>query len=184
MSPDGQAGRCVPKEPSALLVKFCGLLPRGGLALDVACGYGQNTLFLASQGLTAIGVDRSWKALAAGREAAAHSNLNASYVQADLTSFAIPKNTFSVVICFKYCDQNLYPSLRAALVPGGLLICETYTDEHAMFSFRPRNPAHLLQRNELLQAFGDWEIFFYREVWTGRGVASLVARKPFSAVGC
>lgn len=184
MSPEGQNGKCVPTEPSALLERFCSFLPQTGLALDIACGYGQNTRFLSRQGLTAIGIDRSWKALAAGREVAAHSNLKVAYVRADLTLFTLPANTFSVIICFKYRDPNLYSSLRAALLPGGLLIYETYTDEHLQSGLRPRDPAHLLERDELLRAFGDWEIVFYREVWIGRGVASLVARKPFSALGC
>lgn len=177
----GQVGECVSREPSRLLAQFCRLLPAGGLALDVACGYGQNTLFLAKQGLSAVGVDSSWKALAAGREVASHLNLKVAYVQADLTSFAIPTNRFSVVICFKYRDRNLYPSLRAALLPGGLLIYETYTYEHLKYSLKPRNPAHLLERSELLQAFGGWEILYYREIWIGRGLASLVVRKPFSS---
>lgn len=162
-------------------MRFAGLLPRHGPALDVACGYGQNTLFLARQGLSALGVDRSWKALSAGREAAVRSELNATYVLADLTLFAIPADTFSAVICFKYRDPNLYPSLRMALLPGGLVIYETYTREHAKYVLKPCNPAHLLERNELLRAFGDWEIIYYREIWAGRGVASLVARKPLSA---
>ncbi|MEJ2010159.1 MAG: class I SAM-dependent methyltransferase [Acidobacteriota bacterium] len=171
-------------EPSALLARFCSFLPQTGLALDVACGYGQNTRFLARKGLSAIGIDLSWKALAAGREVAARSNLNIAFVRADLTLFALPANTFSVIICFKYRDPDLYPGLRAALKPGGILIYETYTDEHVQFGLRPRDPAHLLERDELLRAFEDWEIIFYREVWVARGMASLVARKPFSSREC
>lgn len=168
-----------PKEPSTLLKCFCSVLPRSGLALDVACGCGQNARFLATRGLQTVGIDLSWKALAAGRELISGSSAKIDYVQADLTSFTLPSNAFSVVICFKYRDPNLYSSLRAALRPGGLLIYETYTCEHLHYGLRPQNPAHLLGRQELLRAFGDWEIIFYREIWTGRGVSSLVARKPF-----
>ena len=138
-------------------------------------------MFLARRGLGATGVDRSWEAVAAGREAAARSNLNAHFVQADLMRFDLPPDTFSVIICFKYRERLLYPVIRTALRPGGPLIYETYTAEHPKYGRRPRNPAHLLGRNELLQTFSDWEIIFYREVWMGRGVASLVARRPFSA---
>ncbi len=170
-------------QPSPLLVRFEKHLPQSGLALDVACGYGQNTLYMAQRGLISTGFDLSMKALAAGREAAARSNLTVSFVQVDLTRFSLPRNTFSVVICFKYRDPQLYPTLRATLRPGGLLVYETYTIEHLKYGRKPLNPAHLLGRNELRDAFGDWEIIFYHEAWTGRGVASLVARKPFSAAG-
>ena len=178
------SGRCASTEPSSLLVRFSGLLPSDGLALDLACGHARNTLHLARQGLAAIGVDRSMEALISGREAATRSNLKISLVQADLTRFALPANAFSVVVCFKYRDPDLYPSIRASLRPGGLLIYETYTHEHRQYGRKPFDPAHLLERNELLEAFGDWEIIYYQEVWAGRGAASLVARKPGHHVEC
>ena len=164
--------------PSPLLVRSSGLLPSGGLAMDLACGSARNTLYLARRGLAAIGVDRSMEALRSGREAANRSHLNISLVQADLTRFALRVNALSVVICFNYRDPALYPSIRASLRPRGLLIYETYTHEHRQFGRKPLDPAHLLERNELLEVFGDWEIIYYQEVWAGRGAASLVARKP------
>jgi len=184
VSPNRQSGKCAPRDPSTLLVRFSAFLPHEGPALDLACGYGRNTLYLARQGLAAIGVDRSMESLVAAREKAFRSGLQTSFLQADLTRFALPVNAFSVVICFKYRNREFYPSIRAALRPGGLLIYETYTREHASFGLKPRNPEHLLERNELYRAFGDWEIIFYREVWMGRGNASLVARRPLSAREC
>ena len=165
-------------------MRFSCFLPQSGLALDLACGYGRNTLYLARQGLVAIGIDRSMDGLISGREDAARANLKASFVQADLTMFAFPPNAFSVVVCFKYRDRNWYPSIRSALRPGGLLVYETYSIDHLKFGHKPLDPAHLLERNELLQAFGDWEILYYREVWKGRGIASLVARKPVPLAEC
>lgn len=181
VSQPGQGCKSAPTEPSALLVRFSDFLPHAGLALDLACGCGRNTLYLARQGLAATGVDRSLKSLSVGREEAFRSGIQASFVQADLTRFALPANVLSVVICFKYRNREFYPSIRAALRPGGLLIYETYTREHGFYGLKPRNPEHLLERNELYQAFSDWEIIYYREVWAGRGTASLVARKPLSS---
>ena len=165
-------------------MRFSDCLPQAGAALDIACGRGRNTVYLARQGLSAIGVDQSSEVLRAGKEAAAKANLKVSFVQADLTRFGLPAHAFSVIICFKYRNPEFYPSIRAALRPGGLLIYETYTCEHALSGLKPRNPEHLLERSELYRAFGDWETLFYREVWIGRGTASLVARKPVSAVEC
>ena len=162
-------------------MRFSDILPQAGLALDLACGNGRNTLCLARHGLAAIGVDRSRDALEAGREAAVRNGLKVSFAEADLTRFALPTSAFSAVICFKYRNREFYPSIRAALCPGGLLIYETYTREHKLHGLKPQNPDHLLEPSELYRAFGDWEIIFYREVWMGRGVASLVARKPLSA---
>jgi SAM-dependent methyltransferase len=162
-------------------VRFSGFLPHTGQALDLACGNGRDTVYLARQGLAATGIDRSRDSLQEAREAAARANLKTSFVEADLTRFTLPPGAFSVIVCFKYRDPDWYPSVRAALRPGGLLIFETYTLEHRQYGHKPLDPAHLLERHELLRAFGDWEIIFYREVWMGRGTASLVARKQFSA---
>lgn len=51
------------KEPSGLLVEFARLLPEKGLVLDLACGGGRNSVFLAERGLRVIGVDRAFPAL-------------------------------------------------------------------------------------------------------------------------
>lgn len=164
-----QGGKWAPTVPGALLVRFSDFLPHSGLALDIACGNARNNLSLAREGL------------AAGREAAVRANLKASFVRADLTRFTLPVDVFSVVTCFKYRNPELYPFIRAALRPGGVLIYETYTWEQALSGLKPRNPEHLLERSELYHAFCDWEIIFYREVWMGRADASLVARKPLAA---
>jgi SAM-dependent methyltransferase len=60
-----------PAEPHPLLTSFAGLLPPRGLALDVACGAGGDSVYLAERGLRVIAVDRSWEALRRDRELAA-----------------------------------------------------------------------------------------------------------------
>jgi tellurite methyltransferase len=180
VSPQGQQTICTPTEPSNLLVRFSDLLPRQGLALDVACGWGRNSLFLARRGLRVLAVDRSREALAQGRELATQADLAVDFVQADLTVFKLPVNSVCLIVCFNYRDPALYLALRSSLRPGGLLIYETYTDEHRHYDARPRNPDHVLAKSELLREFRDWQLIFYREVWINRGVASLVAQKPLT----
>lgn len=170
----------LPTEPSAVLVTFSACLPTKGLALDLACGGGRNSIFLAEQGLRVVGIDRSWEALQQGRELARRHPCSVSWVQADLETFPLPGNEFDVVTCFYYRDPRLYPPVGRALRPGGLLFYETFTAEQLRFNAGPRNPAHLLEPGELLTAFGDWEVIFYHERWLERGIAALVARKPLN----
>jgi len=165
-------------EPSKLLVKFSGLFPAHGRALDIACGGGRNSVYLAGRGLCVLGIDRSWEALQQGRELARRQGRNVAWVQGDLEAVTLPIDAFDVITCFYYRHPTLYPSLRAALRSGGLLFFETFTRDQLNFSSGPRNPAHLLEPRELLQAFGDWDVLFYRETWVERGMAVLVARKP------
>jgi len=163
--------------PSELLLRFSNFLPRQGRALDLACGAGRNSVYLADRGLRVVGVERSWAALEKGRELARERRCAVQWNQADLERFWFPPQTFDIIACFYYRDPAIYPWLSAALRPGGLLFYETFTWEQFGSPGRPRNPAHLLRPGELLQAIGDWEVLFYRETWGDRAVAALVARK-------
>lgn len=164
--------------PSRLLIALSDLLPRVGLALDLACGGGRNSVYLARRGLQVVGVDRAWEGLQRGKELAVQAGVTVSWVRADLEGFHTPSETFDVIVCFYYRDPSLYPIIRASLHRGGLLIYQTFTHDQVRFSKGPKNPAYLLGPGELLNAFGDWNIVSYRETWSDRGEAALVARKP------
>ncbi|MBI1984082.1 MAG: class I SAM-dependent methyltransferase [Acidobacteria bacterium] len=167
-----------PRHPAELLVGFSTLLPPRGRALDLACGSGRHSLFLAARGLRVVAIDRSQTALQEGRELALRRGLRVDWVRADLENYPLPSQAFDVIVCFYYRDPALYAPLRRALRPAGLLVYETYTREQLRFSSGPRNPTHLLEPTELLTAFADWNVIFYQERMFERGVASLVARKP------
>jgi tellurite methyltransferase len=166
------------REPAELLTGFASLLPSSGRALDLACGAGRHSLFLAGRGLRVVAVDRSLAALEEGRELARLRGLRVDWVRADLENFPLPTEAFDFIVCFYYRDPALYTRLRAALRPGGLIVYETYTREQVCFSSGPRNPAHLLEPGELLDAFNGWDVIFYHETRVARGVARVVARKP------
>lgn len=165
-------------EPSELLMEFSAGLPIGGLALDLACGSGRNSVFLAQCGLRVVGVDRSREALEKGRELASQKRVTVSWIRADLDKFMLPAAAFEVIVCFYYRDPALYVRLRGSLRPGGWLFYQTFTREQLRFGVGPHKPAHLLEPAELLNAFGDWDLILYRETWVERGVAALVVRKP------
>lgn len=168
-----------PSEPSELLVETTKLFATRARVLDLACGAGRNALFLASLGHSVVGVDRSLAGLQQGEEAARAKGLEISWVCADLERFPLPARAFDAILCFYYRDANWYPRLRLALRPGGMIIYESYTREQLSLGEGPRNPAHLLAPEELLAAFGDWQVIFYREGSVGsRALAQLVARKP------
>ena len=175
---DGRWGSVeAPREPRSLLVQFSALLPRRGRALDVAAGAGRNSVYLAARGLSVVAVDRSRAGLERGKALARDNCVRIHWVQADLENFVLPPSSFDVITCFYYRDPALYPRWGTALRPGGLIFYETYTRDQSRFGCGPRNPAHLLEPGELLDAFRALDVVFYHEFWKGRGAASLVARK-------
>jgi tellurite methyltransferase len=166
------------EKPRPFLVSHAELLPTNGLALDIAMGLGGNAEFLLKRGLKVIGVDISSVALK--RAKLRLPELMA--VQADLTQFYLPANTFNVIINFFYLQRNLWPDFIRALKPNGWLIFETLTADFR--SLQPEiDPKYLLASDELQYAFPSLEIVDYQEGWSSndnghlRSVAGLVARK-------
>jgi SAM-dependent methyltransferase len=75
--------------------------------LDAGCGYAELSLALAGDGYTVVGIDLTPTAIAAATNAAAERGLsNASFEQADITSFTGHDGQFNTVV-----DSTLFHSL-------------------------------------------------------------------------
>jgi len=167
------------EKPRPFLVNHTQLLPINGLALDIAMGLGGNAGHLIRHGLKVIGIDISSVALKRARQPL--PTLMA--VQADLTRFYLPANSFDVILNFFYLQRDLWSYYVQALRPNGWLIFETLTVDFR--SMQPDiDPNFLLAHDELRYAFPSLETLDYEEGWTTsddghlRPVAGLVARKP------
>lgn len=171
--------------PSSYLVEHFSLL-RKGLALDLAMGKGRNAIYLATRGFDVDGVDANPRNVAYARVAARSLNAPIRAVVGNVEdgSYIIPLETYDSIVVFNYLHRPLFTDIRDGLVPGGVVMYQTYTEAQAALG-RPTNPDYLLQPGELKRVFDDWEILAYRE-FTGptridgpdRAVASIVARKP------
>src|SRR5512146_2875944 len=74
-----------------------------GRALDLGCGTGTNSLFLAAHGFQVVGVDYSSKALARARAKALRDNMHVDFVQSDVTRLDFLQEPFDFVLdigCF------------------------------------------------------------------------------------
>ncbi len=136
-------------------------IPRGQV-LDLACGKGRNAVFLAEHGFAVVGVDISSVALDEGKRRAAEKNLVVSWQQADLERIQLPESAYDLVVDFNYLQRSLIPQIRAALRVGGCIVFETYLIDQPAVG-HPKNPAYLLQHNELLRWFIDYRVLWYRE---------------------
>jgi tellurite methyltransferase len=187
------AAENVPAEPASIVRELLPLMPHGP-ALDLACGTGRHSLLLATRHQAVTAVDGSSVALEilAERARAAHlavelaagpeitpenRHRHVRIIRADLESAVLPEASFAVILCIHYLQRSLHPQIDRALLPGGMLVFETYTRAQLEFSGGPRNPAHLLESGELRTAFPSLGLLFYRELRAGQGIATLVAQK-------
>ena len=159
---------------------FLELLPAGAASLDLACGAGRHAVWLAEQGFRVVAVDFSTEALAKTARLAVEHGVCIETRQMDLESPAVDlgRGVFDLICGFFFLHQPLFPALRQALRPGGLVLYKTYTVDQLRYPGRPRHRMHLLESNELLRIFEDFRILFYEERWNPAGTASLVAQKP------
>jgi 2-polyprenyl-3-methyl-5-hydroxy-6-metoxy-1,4-benzoquinol methylase len=172
-----QPGYWAGDEPVPFLREHLAELPSGA-ALDLAMGEGRNAVFLAQNGFTVTGIEKSPAGIAKARARAEQKGVQLNIIEADLESHSLPHEQFDVVLCFFYLQRNLFPQMEAALKPGGALVIETYTVEQLQLAHGPKRREFLLEPTELYEAFRHLRLAHYREVVRdGRAVASLLAFK-------
>ncbi len=154
-----------PGEPAAFLRQIFQTGPweiQPGRALDIATGKGRNALFLAEKGFTVDAMDISEVGLHLAQRQAEKRGLTLNLMQADLESFEFPDSAYDLILNFNFLLRSLIPRVKKALRPGGHIIFDTYLmDQQALG--HPRNPAYLLQHNELLDLFRDFRVLSYQE---------------------
>lgn len=135
-------------------------------------------LELTGAGFKTFGVDVKLDAVRAAVALASESGARLHGWCADLTAYPLPRDRFELVLVARYLQRDLFPSIRDAAVPGGVVVYETFTVDQRRFGTGPRSRDHLLERGELEQRFSGFEVIFYDEVIESEAVARLVARKP------
>jgi tellurite methyltransferase len=141
--------------PSDIVINFYKLAPKGK-SLDIAAGNGRNSLFLAQKGFMVDAVDISDM----GLKNLDGVNLGTNRICADLDLFNIPENRYSLIINIKFLSRRLFPQILKGLVPGGVLIFETYM-EKIRGNKSSMNQDYILMTNELLHEFLSLNIIYY-----------------------
>ena len=145
-------------------------------ALDVAVGTGRHARLLAAAGFLTFGVDRQLPALREAVRAVEADGHTLHAWCADLTSMPLPRACFQVIVVTRYLQRDLFDALAGALVPGGTLLYETFTEQQRALGWGPTSPAHLLKPGELRTLAARLTPLFYEEVDAPEAVARLVAR--------
>ncbi len=148
----------MPSDPIEALTSHIGHITAGGKALDIACGMGRHTNYLASLGIYVDAVDYSDVAL---------SKLDKSDcinpIDTDLDHFMIDKASYDLIVCTNFLSRRLFPFMKEGLKKNGVLVFETFVELETPNSHKTSNIEYHLRNNELLHAFIGLEVLFYRE---------------------
>jgi len=167
----GEAGYRMGDGPKAFLVDLADLLPARGTVLDLACGEGQNLVWLAGRGLAGTGVDVSGVGLRKAAALAKAAGVEVEWIQGDLETWEPGDRQWDVVLCSHFLLRDLVPRMRRMVRPGGIVLLELLAEGSRL------PPRYLVAPNEPLRWFVDFRILRYAELERdGVHVARLAAR--------
>ena len=171
-------GKQSPNHPSVIVRKNYHLA-RKGRALDIAAGNCRNANFLSEHGFEVDALDIS----EVGLRLQCNENLSVNQICADLEFIDLPVSRYTLILNIKYLNRRLFPQIIDSLLPGGVLIFETFLKAEPPADTKEFFPEHLLDENELIHAFTSLSIKYYCEAAAAAAgepypKASLIAVKP------
>ena len=148
--------------PVTLLEDWLPRLPKGR-ALDVACGAGRNSLFLAKAGYRVDAIDISPEGLKIASQNATEQNLDINWITHDFDQPYAFDTNYDLIVVMWYVNLPLIRQLCDCLTPGGVILCE----EHLVSPqevIGPGNPQFRVQPGTLRNAVESLDVLYYEEV--------------------
>ena len=130
--------------------RFAPLVPAGARVLDLACGAGRHTRLFAQAGCRVVAIDREPRL---DDDLRTHPCVDVRAADLEQGAWPLGAERFDAIVVTNYLHRPLFPHLLAALMPGGLLLYETFAVGNAAFG-KPSNPEFRLAPAELLRVVG------------------------------
>ena len=149
-------------EPQPAVLRLASRGAFAGAVLDAGCGTGENTLHIASLGLSVLGVDVARTALAIARDKARRRGIEVEFAEADAFRLERLGRSFRTVLdcgLFHTCDGDerlsYVSSLASVTEHGGTLYVLCFSDVGSDVG------PHPVSEEELREAFNPgtgWEV--------------------------
>ncbi|MFV9673153.1 MAG: class I SAM-dependent methyltransferase, partial [Acidimicrobiia bacterium] len=150
-------------EPNQFLAEIAEVL-EPGTALDLGCGQGRNSFWLASRGFTVTGLDLSAVGIEQAREVAAELGVDVSFESVDLTAWDPNGRVWDlVVLTYLHLSGERRPLVhgaakRAVASGGRLVVIAHHLDNFENGVGGPPIPELLFTEQQLADDFSDLEI--------------------------
>ena len=155
--------------------------------LDVGCGAGRDSVYLASRGHGVRALDVRQARLERLKAFSERNGCagNVSCEKVDLRDLeaaagALQARDFDLAVVVRFLHRPLLAQLAAKLKPGGCIVCEHFLAGSEAVG-GPSRPEDRLEPGELRTRFSGWELLVAEDDKTlpdGRPVSRLVAFKP------
>jgi SAM-dependent methyltransferase len=168
--------------PSPWIMHWAHLLKSQSTVLDLACGNGRHSIYLAGLGHRVLGIDRA--PTISNSDIPRNENCGSIDIKtADLelkNTWPLEGLLFDAIIVTNYLWRPHWPNMLCNLAPGGILMVETFAIGNEQYG-KPSNPQFLLRQGELLNMTQSLNIIGYEHgvVNTPRKVVQrIVAQRP------
>lgn len=152
------------REASAIVQRY-GCRGQGERALDLACGTGRHTLYLASEGFEVDAIDIASAAMEVLMVDALRQGVaeRISPIEADLDAYKFENGSYDLIVMSNYLERTLIERTKDALKRGGIYIVETYMQDDENEK-RDSKSSNLLQPGELKEIFAQgYKVLHYDE---------------------
>lgn len=123
-------GGAVRREVMPDVVKFSRRLSKGTEVLDIGCGMGRHTVYLAKNGFKVTAFDGSEEAVSTTKKWLNEEGLHASVTLKDFNDFRYPKESFEGVLSINVIHhtyeknvRRIIDSIWRSLKPNGFFLC-------------------------------------------------------------
>jgi len=162
-----------PQSPSEWVTRWAGFIAAGGEALDLACGSGRHSRYLATAGYRVCAIDHDAQALAALTSVA---GVSVQVADLERAPWPLTGRRFAGIVVANYLYRPLFPRLLEALAEDGALIYETFALGNERFG-KPTNPDFLLRPGELLELVrGKLRVLAYEDLQVSLPEPAMVQR--------
>jgi len=159
--------------PSEWVKRWAGFIAAGGEVLDLACGSGRHSRFLAAAGFRVCAVDCDAEALAA---LTGVPGVSVQVADLERAPWPLEGRRFAGIVVTNYLYRPLFAHVLETLAVDGALIYETFALGNERFG-KPSNPDFLLQPGELLElARGKLRVLAYEDLQVSVPRAAMVQR--------
>lgn len=180
--------RWAERPPLPGVVRVADLLEQAGRerVLDIGCGIGRHTIYLAARGFAVTALDNAPAAIEACRRGLAEAGLAATTVTGEMTDLPFPDGSFDGIVASHAIHHCSLASLRRVLdhvtrclTPGGLFFWSTPTPRHFRWGRgeevepgtwvdpnHPEGPVphHYASEEEVRELLRDYDILSIEEV--------------------